>query len=119
MPNHGYLDDPRPAHLNDLEAESIYILREVAAQAARPVLLYSIGKDSSALLHLARKAFFPARPPFPFLHIDTTWKFRDMIAFRDATAKRLGPGSAAAHQSRRAARKASTRSIMAAPIRRS
>src|SRR5579863_2829084 len=80
----------RPSHLNDLEAESIYILREVAAQAARPVLLYSIGKDSSALLHLALKAFYPGRPPFPFLHIDTTWKFRDMIAFRDATAKRLG-----------------------------
>src|ERR1700677_3413086 len=78
------------SHLNELEAESIYILREVAAQSARPVLLYSIGKDSSALLHLARKAFFPARPPFPFLHIDTTWKFRDMITFRDATAKRLG-----------------------------
>jgi sulfate adenylyltransferase subunit 2 len=81
---------PRPPHLNELEAESIYILREVAAQSARPVLLYSIGKDSSALLHLARKAFYPARPPFPFLHIDTTWKFRDMITFRDATAKRLG-----------------------------
>ena len=80
----------RPSHLNELEAESIYILREVAAQSARPVLLYSIGKDSSALLHLARKAFYPARPPFPFLHIDTTWKFRDMIAFRDAIAKRLG-----------------------------
>jgi sulfate adenylyltransferase subunit 2 len=80
----------RPSHLNQLEAESIYILREVAAQAARPVLLYSIGKDSSALLHLARKAFYPARPPFPFLHIDTTWKFRDMITFRDATAKQLG-----------------------------
>ena len=80
----------RPRHLTALEAESIHILREVAAQAARPVLLYSIGKDSSALLHLARKAFYPARPPFPFLHIDTTWKFRDMIAFRDVTAKRLG-----------------------------
>jgi sulfate adenylyltransferase subunit 2 len=80
----------RPSHLYDLEAESIYILREVAAQSARPVLMYSIGKDSSALLHLARKAFYPARPPFPFLHIDTTWKFRDMITFRDATAKRLG-----------------------------
>jgi sulfate adenylyltransferase subunit 2 len=80
----------RPSHLNDLEAESIYILREAAAQSARPVLLYSIGKDSSALLHLARKAFYPARPPFPFLHIDTTWKFRDMITFRDQTAKRLG-----------------------------
>jgi sulfate adenylyltransferase subunit 2 len=80
----------RKSHLDELEAESIYILREVAAQAARPVLLYSIGKDSSALLHLARKAFYPARPPFPFLHIDTTWKFRDMITFRDATAKKLG-----------------------------
>jgi sulfate adenylyltransferase subunit 2 len=81
---------PRPPHLNELEAESIYILREVAAQSERPVLLYSIGKDSSALLHLARKAFYPARPPFPFLHIDTTWKFRDMISFRDRTAKQLG-----------------------------
>jgi len=78
----------RPAHLSILEAESIRILREVAAQAARPVLLYSIGKDSSVLLHLARKAFYPARPPFPLLHVDTTWKFRDMIAFRDATAAR-------------------------------
>src|ERR1700739_4218169 len=82
--------NPRPSHLNDREAESIYILREVAAQAVRPVLLYSIGKDSSALLHLVCKAFFPAPPPFPLLHIDTTWKFRDMIAFRDATARRLG-----------------------------
>src|SRR5579875_1088865 len=81
---------PRPAHLAALEAESIRILREVAAQAANPVLLYSIGKDSSVLLHLARKAFFPARPPFPLLHIDTTWKFRDMITFRDATASRFG-----------------------------
>jgi sulfate adenylyltransferase subunit 2 len=79
-----------PPHLHALEAESIHILREVAAQAARPVVLYSIGKDSSVLLHLVRKAFFPAKPPFPLLHIDTTWKFRDMISFRDATAKRLG-----------------------------
>ena len=78
------------AHLKVLEAESIYILREVAAQAARPVLLYSIGKDSSVLLHLARKAFFPARPPFPLLHVDTTWKFRDMITFRDTTVQRFG-----------------------------
>ncbi len=78
------------AHLRILEAESIHILREVAAQSARPVLLYSIGKDSSVLLHLARKAFHPARPPFPLLHIDTTWKFRDMIAFRDETASRYG-----------------------------
>jgi sulfate adenylyltransferase subunit 2 len=84
------LTDPRPSHLTTLEAESIQIFREVAAQAARPVLLYSIGKDSSVLLHLARKAFYPARPPFPLLHIDTTWKFRAMIAFRDATARRFG-----------------------------
>jgi sulfate adenylyltransferase subunit 2 len=80
----------RPAHLTALEAESIRILREVAAQATRPVMLYSIGKDSSVLLHLARKAFFPATPPFPLLHVDTTWKFRDMITFRDATARRFG-----------------------------
>ena len=79
-----------PPHLRALEAESIHILREVAAQASNPVMLYSIGKDSSVLLHLMRKAFFPARPPFPLLHIDTTWKFRDMISFRDATARRLG-----------------------------
>ena len=84
------MTDPRPSHLTTLEAESIQIFREVAAQAARPVLLYSIGKDSSVLLHLARKAFYPARPPFPLLHIDTTWKFRAMIAFRDATARRFG-----------------------------
>ena len=77
-------------HLKSLEAESIYILREVAAEFERPVMLYSIGKDSSVLLHLAVKAFYPAKPPFPLLHIDTTWKFREMIAFRDATAKRLG-----------------------------
>jgi sulfate adenylyltransferase subunit 2 len=77
-------------HLQDLESEAIYILREVAAEFRKPVLLYSIGKDSSVLLHLARKAFFPANPPFPLLHIDTKWKFREMIAFRDATAKRLG-----------------------------
>ena len=69
--------------LRRLEAESIYILREVAGQFRRPVLLYSIGKDSSVLVHLAKKAFYPARPPFPVLHVDTTWKFREMIAFRD------------------------------------
>ena len=79
-----------PAHLRALEAESIHILREIAAQASAPVMLYSIGKDSSVLLHLARKAFHPARPPFPLLHIDTTWKFRDMITFRDTTARRFG-----------------------------
>jgi sulfate adenylyltransferase subunit 2 len=77
-------------HLQALEAESIHIFRETAAQFHKPVLLYSIGKDSSALLHLALKAFFPAKPPFPLLHVDTTWKFRDMIAFRDARARELG-----------------------------
>ena len=73
-------------HLKQLEAESIHIIREVAAEFERPVLLYSIGKDSSVLLHLARKAFFPGPLPFPMLHVDTTWKFRDMIAFRDRIA---------------------------------
>jgi sulfate adenylyltransferase subunit 2 len=77
-------------HLRSLEAEAIYILREVAAAFEKPVMLYSIGKDSSVLLHLAMKAFHPSKPPFPLLHVDTTWKFREMIAFRDATAKRLG-----------------------------
>jgi sulfate adenylyltransferase subunit 2 len=84
------MSEHRAAHLATLEAESIQIFREVAAQAARPVLLYSIGKDSSVLLHLARKAFYPAKPPFPLLHIDTTWKFRAMIEFRDATVRRFG-----------------------------
>src|SRR5215831_5656542 len=77
-------------YLNELEAESIYILREVAAQFERPVLLYSIGKDSSVLVHLARKAFHPSKPFIPLLHVDTTWKFREMISFRDAEARRLG-----------------------------
>jgi sulfate adenylyltransferase subunit 2 len=77
-------------HLDRLEAESIHILRETVAEADRPVMLYSIGKDSSVLLHLALKAFHPAKPPFPILHVDTTWKFRDMIAFRDRTAAALG-----------------------------
>jgi sulfate adenylyltransferase subunit 2 len=77
-------------HLQRLEAESIHILREVVAECERPVMLYSIGKDSSVMLHLAVKAFFPAKPPFPFLHVDTTWKFRDMIAFRGEMAKRHG-----------------------------
>src|SRR6266849_5499519 len=77
-------------YLQRLEAESIHIFREVVAECEKPVLLYSVGKDSSVLLHLARKAFFPAKLPFPLLHIDTGWKFREMIAFRDATAKRLG-----------------------------
>ena len=77
-------------HLQRLEAESIHIMREVVAECERPVMMYSIGKDSSVMLHLAMKAFFPAKPPFPFLHVDTTWKFRDMITFRDETARRLG-----------------------------
>jgi sulfate adenylyltransferase subunit 2 len=76
-------------HLARLEAEAIHIMREVAAEFSKPLLMYSIGKDSSVLLHLARKAFFPGRIPFPLLHIDTGWKFREMIQFRDETAKRL------------------------------
>jgi sulfate adenylyltransferase subunit 2 len=78
------------SHLDQLEAESIHIIREVAAECAEPVMLYSIGKDSAVMLHLARKAFHPGRLPFPLLHVDTTWKFRDMIAFRDRTARELG-----------------------------
>lgn len=77
-------------HLERLEAESIHIMREVVAESENPVMLYSIGKDSSVMLHLAMKAFYPAKPPFPLLHVDTTWKFREMIAFRDETAERLG-----------------------------
>jgi sulfate adenylyltransferase subunit 2 len=77
-------------HLQRLEAEAIHIMREVVAECEKPVMLYSIGKDSSVMLHLAMKAFYPAKPPFPFLHVDTTWKFREMIRFRDETAKRLG-----------------------------
>ncbi len=77
-------------HLERLESESIHIMREVVAEADNPVMLYSIGKDSSVMLHLAMKAFYPSRPPFPLLHVDTTWKFREMYAFRDATAQRLG-----------------------------
>ena len=79
-----------PAHLKRLEAESIHIMREVVAEMRNPVMLYSIGKDSSVMLHVAMKAFYPAKPPFPLLHVDTTWKFREMIAFRDETARRLG-----------------------------
>ena len=78
------------SHLDHLEAESIHIIREAVAESDNPVLLYSIGKDSSVLLHLVRKAFYPAKPPLPLLHVDTTWKFREMIAFRDARAKQLG-----------------------------
>src|ERR1041384_6347117 len=77
-------------HLQRLEAESIHILREVVAEAERPVMLYSVGKDSAVMLHLARKAFFPAPPPFPLLHVDTTWKFRAMYALRDRAAREAG-----------------------------
>ncbi len=80
----------RLTHLQRLEAESIHIMREVAAQFQKPVMLYSVGKDSSVLLHLAMKAFYPSKPPFPLLHVDTTWKFREMIEFRDRTAQELG-----------------------------
>jgi sulfate adenylyltransferase subunit 2 len=81
---------PRMTHLQRLEAESIHIIREVAAECEKPVMLYSIGKDSAVMLHLAMKAFYPAKPPFPLMHVDTTWKFRDMIRFRDDTVRKLG-----------------------------
>lgn len=77
-------------HLDELEAEAIYIIREVAAECEKPVMLYSIGKDSSVMLHLALKAFYPEKPPFPFLHVNTTWKFREMIEFRDHVAEKYG-----------------------------
>ena len=77
-------------HLEELEAEAIYIIREVVAECDNPVMLYSIGKDSSVMMHLALKAFYPEKPPFPFLHIDTTWKFHEMIEFRDAMARKHG-----------------------------
>ena len=89
----GHIQIPPPGaltHLQRLEAESIHILREVVAEAENPVMLYSIGKDSAVMLHLALKAFFPGKLPFPLLHVDTTWKFREMIAFRDQIAERFG-----------------------------
>jgi sulfate adenylyltransferase subunit 2 len=78
------------SHLRRLEAESIHIMREVAAEFANPVMLYSVGKDSAVMLHLAMKAFYPSKPPFPLMHVNTTWKFKEMIQFRDETVKRLG-----------------------------
>lgn len=78
------------SHLDELEAEAIYIIREVAAECEKPVMLYSIGKDSSVMLHLAMKAFYPEKPPFPFMHIDTTWKFKEMIEFRNRKAEEFG-----------------------------
>src|SRR5207302_6460470 len=85
-----FMTSSLPGQLKRLEAESIYIMREAVAEMHNPVMMYSIGQDSSVLLHLALKSFYPAKPPFPLLHIDTTWKFREMIAFRDETAARLG-----------------------------
>lgn len=84
------ISNARQTHLKQLENESIHIIREVAAEFDNPVMLYSIGKDSAVMLHLAMKAFYPGKPPFPLLHVDTTWKFKEMIAFRDAMVKRLG-----------------------------
>ena len=86
----GLIPAHRLTHLEKLEAESIHIIREVAAECEKPVMLYSIGKDSAVMLHLAMKAFYPAKPPFPLMHVDTRWKFREMIKMRDETAKRLG-----------------------------
>ena len=84
------MDHPTLTHLQRLEAESVHIFREVVAEAEKPVMLYSVGKDSAVMLHLARKAFHPSPPPFPLLHVDTTWKFRDMYAMRDRMAKESG-----------------------------
>ena len=84
------MQEHKLTHLKQLEAESIHIIREVAAEFDKPVMLYSIGKDSAVMLHLAMKAFYPGKPPFPLLHVDTTWKFRDMISFRDKMAHDLG-----------------------------
>ncbi|WP_066016173.1 sulfate adenylyltransferase subunit CysD [Endozoicomonas atrinae] len=84
------MSDQHFNHLKQLEAESIHIIREVAAEFENPVMLYSIGKDSAVMLHLAMKAFYPGKPPFPLLHVDTTWKFREMIEFRDQLTERLG-----------------------------
>ncbi len=81
---------PRLTHLQALEAESMFIMREVAAECEKPVMLYSIGKDSSVMLHIAMKAFYPEKPPFPFMHVNTTWKFREMIEFRDRMVQELG-----------------------------
>ena len=102
---------PLPPHLRQLEAEAIFILREVAAEFERPVMLYSIGKDSSVMLHLALKAFYPAKPPFPLLHVDTTWKFKEMIAFRDiGRRKRAGMPISSSTSTRTACAAASRRS---------
>ncbi|MCM2281077.1 MAG: sulfate adenylyltransferase subunit 2, partial [Bdellovibrionaceae bacterium] len=90
MKNDFALERRRLTHLERLEAESIHIIREVVAETENPVMLYSIGKDSAVMLHLAMRAFYPAKPPFPLLHVDTGWKFRDMYAFRDRMVRELG-----------------------------
>ena len=84
------MTDYNLTHLKQLEAESIHIIREVAAEFDNPVMMYSIGKDSAVMLHLARKAFYPGKPPFPLMHVDTTWKFKEMIAFRDKMVEEIG-----------------------------
>jgi len=84
------MTDHKLTHLKELEAESIHIIREVAAEFERPVMLYSVGKDSAVMLHLTMKAFYPGKPPFPMMHVDTTWKFKEMIAFRDQMVEKLG-----------------------------
>ncbi len=84
------MTDYKLTHLKELEAESIHIIREVAAEFERPVMLYSVGKDSAVMLHLTMKAFFPGKPPFPMMHVDTTWKFKEMIEFRDQMVEKLG-----------------------------
>ena len=84
------MEDYSLTHLQQIEAESIHIIREVAAEFDNPVMLYSIGKDSSVMLHLAMKAFYPGKPPFPLMHVDTTWKFKEMIRFRDTYTRSLG-----------------------------
>ena len=89
LPPSSPLSLARLTHLQRLEAESIHIIREVVAEAENPVMLYSVGKDSAVMLHLARKAFYPAPPPFPLLHVDTTWKFRAMYELRDKMAEML------------------------------
>jgi sulfate adenylyltransferase subunit 2 len=99
-------------HLQRLEAEAIHIMREVVAEAERPVMLYSVGKDSAVMLHLARKAFYPAPPPFPLLHVDTTWKFQEMYKLRDRMARGIGHGPARLSKPRSASA-GSTRSITA------
>ncbi len=103
----------RLTHLERLEAESIHIMREVVAEAENPVMLYSIGKDSAVMLDLAMRAFYPAKPPFPLLHVDTTWKFREMYDFRDRITRGAGPGADRPHQPGGRGDGASTRSTTA------